>query len=318
MLLVRLTAALVVAVLFCGSGEGRARADLLLVTSYHGNEIRSYDTTTGAFEGVFASTGLNNPIGLTFGPDGNLYAANYTSSQITRYDGTSGAFLGVFASGSGLSGPQGIIFRGNDLYVSSRDSDSILRYDSSGNLLGAFVAPGSGGLYRPNGLGFGADGNLYVSSQASDQILKFDGTTGAFLSVFATIPDDPHGLAFDGLGNLYVGNFIGDTYRLDATTGALLQSFHSGGSYLALGPDGFLYDSAGLSSISRYNSATGAYIDTPISDPGLNNPAGFAFRVRSVPEPGAFALMGAGLIVYLPFVLARKARGRARLLGSGI
>ena len=49
----------------------------LLVSSYNNNEILSYNQTTGAFEGVFASGGpLVNPNGLTFGPDGDLYAVD--------------------------------------------------------------------------------------------------------------------------------------------------------------------------------------------------------------------------------------------------
>jgi len=46
--------------------------------------------------GVFASTGLNEPLGLMFDSAGNLYAANRGNDTIEKFSAT-GADLGVFA-----------------------------------------------------------------------------------------------------------------------------------------------------------------------------------------------------------------------------
>ena len=56
---------------------------------------------------MFASTGLNNPIGLAFDGSGNLYAANANSGTIERF--TPGGAASVFAN-TGLNHPIGLAF----------------------------------------------------------------------------------------------------------------------------------------------------------------------------------------------------------------
>lgn len=44
--------------------------------------VLRYDGTTGAFRGVFADdTHLTSPLGIIFGPDGNLYVADFRDGQ---------------------------------------------------------------------------------------------------------------------------------------------------------------------------------------------------------------------------------------------
>src|SRR5262249_55044557 len=114
----------------------------LFVVSRNNNTVRRYDGTTGAPRpsagnsgALFASgNGLSDPIGIAFGPEGNLYVANFSTSTVVKFDGTTGAGLGTFvAAGSGgLNGATGLAF-GPDgkLYVSSRDSDQVMRYSGT-------------------------------------------------------------------------------------------------------------------------------------------------------------------------------------------
>jgi hypothetical protein len=63
---------------------------------------------TGSYLGIITETGLDTPVGLVIGLNGNLFVANGDGNTITEYT-TSGQYLGVFA-GTGLDTPIGIAF----------------------------------------------------------------------------------------------------------------------------------------------------------------------------------------------------------------
>src|SRR5229473_61629 len=89
-------AAVAILVLLFG-WQGPAAAAALLVGDANTGNILRYDGTTGAFVDIFASNSqLAGPVGLTFGPDGNLYVAGQTSGNVTRFTGQTGAFIDTF------------------------------------------------------------------------------------------------------------------------------------------------------------------------------------------------------------------------------
>ncbi len=142
--------------------------------------IPSAFAVAGDFIDVFASgSGLDFPIGLVFGPDGNLYVSSANTDEVLRYNGTTGAFIDAFVSAGsgGLDAPNGLVFGPDgNLYVTSVDTDEVLRYNgASGAFIDAFVSAGSGGLAAPIGPVFGPDGNLYVSSGDTNQVLRYEG-----------------------------------------------------------------------------------------------------------------------------------------------
>jgi outer membrane protein assembly factor BamB len=71
---------------FGPDGTNDGKLDLYVAAAHQG-AIYRYDGTTGAFKGVFVSAtsgGLDAPLGMVFGPDGNLYVASgnwFTSSN---------------------------------------------------------------------------------------------------------------------------------------------------------------------------------------------------------------------------------------------
>jgi streptogramin lyase len=89
-------------------------ADLLL-SSAATSEVKRYDGTTGAFEGVFITAGLgglNEAEGMAFGPNGNLLVVSELGHAVLEYNGTTGAFVREFvrAGSHGLSDPTFITF----------------------------------------------------------------------------------------------------------------------------------------------------------------------------------------------------------------
>jgi outer membrane protein assembly factor BamB len=77
--------------------------DLLVAVGAGSGSVLRFDGTTGAAEGAFTSGGsLTSPVGVSFGPDGNLYVSNYLPSNVQRFDGTTGAFIDIFATSENL------------------------------------------------------------------------------------------------------------------------------------------------------------------------------------------------------------------------
>ena len=290
------------------------RADILVTsqTAPTENTILRY-SGTGSFVGTFASGhGLADPLGMAYGPDGNLYVASGQNNLVLRFEGNTGTFIGVFASGNGLEGPINLTFGPDgNLYVSS-GYDHILRFNgTTGAFIDAFVSGGR--LAFPRGLTFGPDGNLYVVNYNLGEVLRYNGTTGAFMDAFVPAglgglytPDD---LAFGPDGNLYVsGGVFGSVgvRRYDGLTGAFINLFAAfpDNTYpidLAFGPDQNLYvvSQGGIFSVMRFDGHTGSFIDYFVTDGsgGLSNPFGIAFvPARATNQPPTVSCSGGGTV----------------------
>ncbi len=251
----------------------------LVIPSFTTDKLFRFEATTGDFVQAFATAdGLDDPIEVIAGPDGNLYVSGETSDDILRYDASTGVFVDIFvtAGSGGLDEPGGMAF-GPDghLYVANGLGDGVLRYDgNTGAFIDAFVTPGSGGLDQPYSLTFGPDGHLYVASFTTHEVLRYDGQTGTFIGQFVSpgsgALDTPEQMTFGPDGNLYITSFAtNNVLRYDGGTGAFIDAFVTAGlggltqpTGLVFGPDGNLYvgDFAnGL--IRRYDGNTGAFID---------------------------------------------------------
>ena len=128
------------------------------------NAIYEYSGSTGAFLSTFVaagSGGLNDPAGIVFGPDGNLYVSSTVTKSVDRFEGPRGPSPGSPLPAAGQSGA-------------------------------TFVAAGSGGLTGPKDLIFGPDGNLYVANSSrsgnrpstNSVCWNTTATTGAFITTF--------------------------------------------------------------------------------------------------------------------------------------
>ncbi|HEY7308917.1 MAG TPA: Calx-beta domain-containing protein [Gemmataceae bacterium] len=267
----------------------------LFVVSRGSNQIMRYDAITGAPKpsagqtgAVFATgTGLSNPIGMTRGPDGNLYVGNWDGKNVTKFDGTTGAYLGVFVpAGSGDSGGRSGLAFGPDgnLYVISSNAQ-VLRYQglagvNPGAFIDVYVPAGSGGLTQPDHLVFGPDGNLYLSSQNDDRVLRFQGPSGAkpgaFIDTFVAAGsgglDQPLGVRFGPDGNLYVTSYAnGRVLRYQGPSGTQPGAFLgtvigpgeaglSNPTGLAFAPDGSMYvSSRGTNSVLHTTTQSDFY-----------------------------------------------------------
>jgi len=165
---------------------------------------------------VFGSSGLNQPVGLAFDSEGNLYAANAGNRTIARF--TPGGVGSVFASfvGNQLR-PEGLAFDpAGYLWASSFDDITLVTFTSEG--AGAPLL--AIGISGPKGLAFGSGFNLYVANSGNDTVVKLM-PYNVVVSVFASSGvSRPVGLAFDSATDLYVANEGNNTIERFSPDGA--------------------------------------------------------------------------------------------------
>lgn len=201
-----------------------------------------------------------------------------------------------------LAGPPGAV---GDLYVTTWLTHKVVQFDGqTGAYVGDFVPAGSGGVFRPYGLTWAANGNLFVVSEGTSSgmtgVVEYDGDTGALVGwpvgpePFPTTVATgwlvwPSYMAIGSGGNLYVsGQGNGAVHKYDGQSGDWMGTFAIGGlspgglrypQGLTFGPNGNLfvisgYDAANPTGegrgIMEYHHATGRLVrvfatdDTPL------------------------------------------------------
>ena len=202
-----------------------------LVADWGNNNIGRYDADTGEFKGIFIlEDPLNRPLGMAYGPDGNLYVSS--GSRILRYDGSTGAFIDAFVDSFILPetgrpmGPEELHF-GEDgfLYVQTNSQrGGVVRFDAhTGGYLGRFIDTISQVefFFYIEGMAVGPEGDFYLSALRLDRVYRFDGRTG-LLSGEAGFAHRVGGVAIGPDANVYVTGWLGDEVRRFTRSGQSL------------------------------------------------------------------------------------------------
>ncbi|HKX13285.1 MAG TPA: Calx-beta domain-containing protein [bacterium] len=168
----------------------------------------------------------------------------------------------------------------SDLLVTS--SDNVLRYDgATGDFIEEFIATGSGGLARPDGITFVPNGNLLVLDLDLDQILEFNGGNGDFIANFG--PAGPSGdcVVVGPDGNIYACDFFDNqVFRFSPDgNGSPFLTGIDGPEGLDFDADGNIYVSGcNENAVRRFDGSTGQLIDVFIAPAaGLSCPVGVLF-----------------------------------------
>jgi RHS repeat-associated protein len=231
-------------VLYLGDGGSRNASDLSkVITRVAGllEYIHYWDFYSGD-GGPATLAGINYPISIAVGPDGNLYFADYYNSRVRRV-GTDGIITTVAGNGvygySGDGGPAtqaamkspSSVAVGPDgsLYIADYIGNRIRRVGTdniittvAGTGQGAFTGDGvpaiQASLFYPRGVAVGPDGSLYIAEHGGNRIRR----VGA-----------------DGIINTVAGNSIYYGYSGDG--GFATQATLGGPWNVTVGPDGSVY-----------------------------------------------------------------------------
>jgi len=282
----------------------------IFVSNSGNNTIEEFDSSGVGV--VFANSGLNDPQGLAFDSQGNLYVANYGNNTIEEFN-TNGVGT-VFAS-TGLNEPGGLAFNSSgNLYVANSGNNTIEEFNTNG-IASVFA---SFGLSYPSGLAFDSSGNLYVASGYTIEEFNTNGVGTAFAGPIHDVSGylgGATGLAFDSSGNLYVAVTGTINEHTLQPYPASIDVFNTNGvgtifasDFSNLTPHGVAFDSGGnlyvanSDNIEEYNTDG---IGSVFATTGLDDPA---FIATQIPEPSTWVLLAIGLIALLIRPLLKRKR----------
>ena len=167
-------------------------------------ESSSGQIQTGLPGGVFSQLvmGLNEPLGVTVAPNGDLYVAETGAGRVVQVVGGSAVPVAT-----GLNRPRSVeVDTAGNLFVSDTDNHSILRVDAGSGaittLAGTPPNPGSGGdggpatsagLNTPSGLALDTNDNLFIADESNGVVRRVAlaslNSTPMANDDFATVPE---------------------------------------------------------------------------------------------------------------------------------
>jgi len=157
----------------------------MYVASFDAAHVRKFGPD-GSDLGLFISSGLAGPTNIWFDDDGNMMVMDWSGGAIRKYS-SSGAF--VSNPVVGLSEPEGVDFLDNgDFLMGNGGTSSVRQYTAAGTFVKNFVAPGLGGLAKPNGVTIRRPVSFQINAGLNDAWVSEDAPfQGMFITVFADL-----------------------------------------------------------------------------------------------------------------------------------
>ena len=198
-------------------------ATAVAVAANAGNQIEVYDAQ-GAFQSIVGAGGLlHAPLGVAFGPSGNIYVANTRDAEVVQF-GPSGNLLDQFEARS-HGPPQWVATSREGLVYGIAQSPAVPitpgLYVLGVGLVSTAIGPAPVEI-GPTAIAVDSVGDAYVGDATTNSVLQFD-SSGRPLTSFGASGSAPGqftspglgGVAIDSADNLYVVDNTGgpDTPR---------------------------------------------------------------------------------------------------------
>ena len=223
----------------------------LYVASEGDAQVYSYNPATGSFTGTFVTfygstdpRSVQGPLGMTWGPDGQLYIADVTANNVHIYSGAGTSVTSI--GGSTLGQPVNVAFNASG-QLFAVDSNGVEEY-SGGQFSTVIPVQSGGGAYvlnNPSSVAFSSAGDMYVLdiSGSSSDILEFTGTNyDGEIADFTSTSFAPSNLIVGPDNKLYVSGIDYNTsfgevlsYNLNGTGGSVYATGLNNPSYIAFG-----------------------------------------------------------------------------------
>jgi DNA-binding beta-propeller fold protein YncE len=162
----------------------------------------------------FSASQINNPYGLTLGPDGGLYFCEIGNHVVRRLDLATHALSVISGTGEkGYSGdggpatkaqlnePYDIRFdsEGNIYFVEMKNN-IVRRVDAKTRIISTLVK----GLNQPHGLAMYVDGDLLVADLGNKRVLRVDLASGATASFIHPDLNSPRAIDVSPAGDVFL------------------------------------------------------------------------------------------------------------------
>jgi streptogramin lyase len=263
----------------------------LYVSDGANNRILEFDLN-GSLVQSFASPLLDDPHGLAFDSNGNLYIANVSNNTIAKLN-QSGVF-GTFMTG--LNSPLDLASDGTNLYLASQGSNVISKITPAKNISGFATMPAN----------FAAGGLVYDPTTSLLWAGDTDGnggldriTTTASITTFSLSGDTPDGLGIDSSDNVwFASNSSNPRYgNISTTTGTITEYAASFDPIGMTGdPQGNMYTALGdgTGRINRVRFGISSPLDINTVNTGVSGtPNDVVYSSVQLPEPSSVLLLGA-------------------------
>jgi DNA-binding beta-propeller fold protein YncE len=293
-------------------------AETIYATSINTNTIYSVDTVTHAVTTVFtAPSALDS---LIFDPTGRIIYSELNSGTVAAFNPNTHTNVNL---ATGLASPIDLALEPTltSVLVSDASSNQLSRVSLAGGLLTNLSLGG-----RPDGVIYDGTGRLFVNVSSgfqsnNSQVERLDPTTGAVIQSSGNTGLFLDGLTYDSFtGMLFATDYNnGRIVSIDPNTLHFTILTPTGAGIPGNGPDGITSDGAGnlfLASrnngeVVEYNIASNLATNiAPIN--GLDDLAPASGLGSSVPEPGAFFMLSAGLLGLGGVVFGVKSRLAAK------